>query len=108
MACVDLQFMCLCRPAPLCADELRLVESEGLAACRLPTQTGFCEPALARLLREVEVDVVKGLPGSCVRLAGKFDTPRIAARDCVAHVVDVTVGCAGVCSRATYMMREVV
>lgn len=67
MACVDLQLVCLCRPAPLRANELRLVEGEGLAACRLPTQTGFCEPALARLLGEVEVDVVKGLPNKFVR-----------------------------------------
>ena len=79
-----------------------------MAACRLPSQSRLCEPALSGLLREVEVDVVKGLPGSCVRLAGKLDTPRIAARDCVAHVVDVTVGFAGVFSRSTYMMREVV
>jgi hypothetical protein len=79
-----------------------------LAACRLPSQSRLCEPALSGLLREVEVDVVKGLPGSYVRLVGRFDVPRIAARDCVAHVGDITVACAGVCSRATYMMREVV
>lgn len=48
--------------APLCAADVAVVEGEGVAAARgLPTEAGLCESALATLLREVEVDVVKAL-----------------------------------------------
>lgn len=69
MASVDLQLVCLRRSAPLSADEFGLVKSESLAACRLPTQSRLREPALSGLLREVKVDVVKGLPGRVLTIA---------------------------------------
>lgn len=62
MAGVDLEFVGLRCSAPLCADEFGLVERESLAACWLPAKSRLCESALAGLLGEVEVDVVKRLP----------------------------------------------
>lgn len=63
MAGVDLQFIRLGCSAPLRTDEFGFIEGEGLATCWLPAKSRLCESALAGLLGEVEVDVVKGLPG---------------------------------------------
>lgn len=53
---------------PLRAEEVGLVEGEGLAALAggFPAETLLGETALARLAREVEVDVVEGLPGFAI------------------------------------------
>jgi hypothetical protein len=59
----NLQLVAPGRPAPLCAADVALVESEGVAAARgLPAQAVLSEPALALFPGQVQVDIVKALP----------------------------------------------
>ena len=50
------------RSAPLRTDELCLIKGEGVAVVRSPAQPGLGDSAFARLLGQVEVDVVEGFP----------------------------------------------
>ena len=56
----DLDFVALGSAAPVGAGDIAAIEGEGVtAAGGLPSQTIVGKPALSRLLREVEVDVVE-------------------------------------------------
>lgn len=58
----DLDFEAPGSSAPLGAADVGLVEGEGItAARRLPSQTVFCESALAIFLGKIQVNVVEAL-----------------------------------------------
>lgn len=59
-----LHLVALGRPAPLGRPNVGVIEREGVAAADgFPAEARLCEPALAALLGQVEVDVVEALSG---------------------------------------------
>lgn len=91
LALQNLDFVALRRSAPLCAGDVCVIKSEGLSASNwLPTEAGFSESESARLLRQVQVDIIEILPVIRSACAPRSQAP--GGIECIAKTSPGAVG----------------